>query len=233
MNISIIIPVLNEEKIIAEALANASGHAVDEIIVADGGSVDRTREIVQERSLRGIAPQVKLVIAPRGRASQMNAGARAAQGDILVFLHADCKLPADAIAAIRSVIERGASPAGAFDMRIDSPLLRCRIVSWWANIRSRITGIAYGDQAMFMPRSVFRRIGGFADIPLMEDIEISRRLKRLGKISFINKPVLASARRFESRGVVRTVLEDWVRALRYTLFDADPALLARNYPDER
>lgn len=233
MRISIIIPVLNEEAVIDDALANASGHAVDEIVVADGGSVDRTREIVLALSSLGIAPPVKLVAAPRGRASQMNAGARAAQGDIFIFLHADCLLPADAIPAIRSVIEHGASPAGAFDMRIDSPQLRCRIVSWWANIRSRITGIAYGDQAMFMPKSVFESIGGFADIPLMEDIEICRKLKRLGKISFINKPVLASARRFENRGVVRTVLEDWVRAIRFTLFDADPALLARNYPDER
>lgn len=233
MPISIIIPALNEEAVIADALSEAARHPVDEIIVVDGGSVDQTRENVLKHSLRGVAPPVKLVIAPRGRASQMNAGAQAAQGDILVFLHADCRLPDDAIPAIRSVFENGASPAGAFDICIDSPRFGCRIVSWWANLRSRITGIAYGDQAMFMSKSVFWRIGGFADIPLMEDIEISRRLKRLGKIAFINKPVRASARRFESRGLVRTVLEDWVRALRYTLFHADPAHLARNYPDER
>ncbi|MBI5142036.1 MAG: TIGR04283 family arsenosugar biosynthesis glycosyltransferase [Nitrospirae bacterium] len=233
MNISIIIPVLNEEKIIAETLAEASRHNVCEIIVVDGGSVDRTRKIVQEYSSRGIAPPVKLVMSPRGRAGQMNAGAGAAQGDIFVFLHADCRLPADAIQAMRAVIERGCAPAGAFDLRIDSPLPRYRIISWWANARSRATGIAYGDQAMFMTKSVFGRIGGFADIPLMEDIELSGRLKKLGGIAFVNKPVLASARRFASRGVVRTVLEDWLRALRYTLFDADPALLAANYPDER
>jgi rSAM/selenodomain-associated transferase 2 len=181
------------------------------VIVVDGGSIDGTPELAA-----GLCD--RLLSAPRGRALQMNAGARAAQGDVLVFLHADTRLPA-AFDIPRT------SRWGRFDVRIEGrhPLLK--IIAWAMNLRSRLSGIATGDQAMFVRRELFP---GFPEIALMEDIALSRLLKRRGRPTCLRQKVVTSGRRWESRGVLRTVLLMWSLRLLYFL-GASPARLARWY----
>jgi rSAM/selenodomain-associated transferase 2 len=211
--LSVVVPALNEARGIRaalEALAplRARGH---EVIVVDGGSSDGTTRLAV-----GLCDQV--LNARRGRAVQMNAGARAARGDVLVFLHADTRLPADFVIPESSLW-------GRFDVRIEGrhPLLR--VVGWSMNLRSRLTGIATGDQAMFVRRELFP---GFPEIALMEDIALSRRLKRLGRPTCLRQKVLTSGRRWESRGVLRTVFLMWSLRLLYFL-GASPDRLRRLY----
>ena len=213
--LSVIVPALNEASGIRaalEALAplRARGH---EVIVVDGGSSDRTPELAA-----GLCDRV--LSAPRGRAPQMNAGARAASGDVLLFLHADTRLPPRAEALIPN-----SSVWGRFDVQIEGrhPLLK--VVAWGMNLRSRLTGIATGDQAMFVRRDAFP---GFPEIPLMEDIELSKRLKRFGPPLCLRHRIVTSGRRWEKRGVVRTVLLMWRLRLAYWL-GADPRRLATRY----
>ena len=211
-------PVLNEAQGIRaalEALAplRARGH---EVIVADGGSEDGTPEIARALCDR-------LVMAPRGRALQMNAGADAASGDVLVFLHADTALPPDAPGVIAQAMKNHVW--GRFDVEIEGrhPLLR--VIAWSMNLRSRLTGIATGDQAIFVRRDAFP---GFAAIPLMEDIAFSKVMKRRGRPVCLRSRVRTSGRRWEARGVLRTVLLMWRLRLAYAL-GADPARLAEKY----
>ena len=216
--LSVVVPALNEARGIRaalEALAplRARGH---EVIVVDGGSGDRTAELAE-----GLCDRV--LSAPRGRALQMNAGAREAGGEVLVFLHADTVLPPDAPAAIlRSTANH---LWGRFDVEIEGrhPLLR--LIAWSMNLRSRLTGIATGDQAIFVRRDAF---GGFPEIALMEDIAFSRAMKREGRPACLAGRVTTSGRRWESRGVLRTVLLMWRLRLAYAL-GADPARLAEKY----
>jgi rSAM/selenodomain-associated transferase 2 len=221
--LSIIIPVLDESATIAQALAalapcRARGA---EIVVVDGGSRDGTAE-----TARPLADRV--ITAPRGRGSQMNAGAAAAQGDVLLFLHADTRLPPDADRLVAAALERSKRAWGRFDVTIAgrSPFLR--IVAAMMNLRSRLTGIATGDQAMFMTRAAFAQVDGFPDIPLMEDIVLSRRLKALGPPACLSARVTTSGRRWDRDGVVRTVLMMWRLRLAFFL-GAEPARLARQY----
>jgi rSAM/selenodomain-associated transferase 2 len=219
--LSVIVPVLDEARgIVAhlEALQplRARGH---EIVVADGGSRDGTAELA-----RPLADVV--VVAPRGRALQMNAAARVAAGEAFVFLHADTRLPPQ---ADRTVLQALASrPWGRFDVEIDArhPLLR--VVAFTMNLRSRLTGIATGDQAIFVRRDVFEALDGYAAIPLMEDIELSRRLRRIARPACLRNRVVTSGRRWESRGVLRTIVLMWRLRLAYA-FGADPARLAERY----
>jgi rSAM/selenodomain-associated transferase 2 len=211
--LSVVVPALNEAagiRAALEALAplRARGH---EVIVVDGGSTDGTAQLAA-----GLCDQL-LVTAP-GRALQMNAGARAASGDMLVFLHADTRLPADF--AIPD-----SSRWGRFDVRIEGrhPLLK--LVAWSMNLRSRLTGIATGDQAMFVRRELFP---GFPEIALMEDVALSRLLKRRGAPTCLHEKVVTSGRRWESRGVLRTILLMWSLRLRYFL-GTSPDKLARRY----
>ena len=221
--LSIIMPVLDEEARIGpalQALAPLRARGA-EVIVADGGSRDRTVEIARPLADRVIA-------APRGRGTQMNAGAAAASGDVLLFLHADTSLPPE---ADRLVLEGLRSPAaqwGRFDVRIDgeSPLLP--IVAALMNARSRLTGIATGDQAMFVRRATFVAAGGFPEIPLMEDVELSKRLKRISRPLRLDVRVVTSGRRFDEHGAVRTILLMWRLRLAFWL-GAPPAALARRY----
>jgi rSAM/selenodomain-associated transferase 2 len=221
--LSIIIPCLNEAEFIAETLA-ALGPARRrgaEVIVVDGGSEDGTVERA--------APMADAVIsAPRGRASQMNAGARRARGEILLFLHADSRPPEALDGLVIDGLERAARSWGRFDVSIDGkhPLLRAveRLMNW----RSRATGIATGDQGIFVTRTLFTAAGGFPDIPLMEDIELSKRLKRYGPPLCLRHRIVTSGRRWEKRGVVRTVLLMWRLRLAYWL-GADPRRLAMRY----
>jgi len=211
--LSVIVPALNEAggiRAALEALAplRARGH---EVIVIDGGSSDGTPDIAV-----GLCDRV--LSAPRGRAAQMNAGARVANGDMLLFLHADTRLPADFTIPDSSVW-------GRFDVRIDGrhPLLK--VVACAMNLRSRLTGIATGDQAMFVRRAVFP---GFPEIPLMEDIALSRALKKIDSPSCLRERVVTSGRRWEAHGVLRTIFLMWRLRLLY-FFGVSPETLARKY----
>jgi rSAM/selenodomain-associated transferase 2 len=225
--ISIVIPTLNEAGSIEAALARlrplrARGH---EVIVVDGGSGDGTAELA-----RLLADRV--VTAPRGRASQMNAGAHTAGGGILLFLHADTQLPPDADRLILDGLERTDAAWGRFDIRIDGRQALLGVVAWCMNRRSRLTSICTGDQSIFVRRDVFARVGGYPPIDLMEDIALSNVLRRQGCPLRIADPVVTSARRWQARGVWRTVVLMWWLRLRY-FFGASPARLVRRYEGTR
>jgi rSAM/selenodomain-associated transferase 2 len=225
MRISIIIPVLNEAQCIAAALAaleplRQRGH---EVIVVDGGSTDGTLELA-----RGGADQV--LSAPPGRASQMNAGARAASGKVLLFLHADTRLPEGADQIIEARLESKDNQCvwGRFDVRIEGARRLLRVVAWFMNRRSRFTGIATGDQAMFVRTAAFVNVAGFPLLALMEDIALSAKLKRVSAPLCLREAVVTSGRRWNRRGVLRTIILMWWLRLRFFL-GADPSRLARRY----
>jgi rSAM/selenodomain-associated transferase 2 len=222
-SLSIIVPVFNEGERIAAALdALAPLRALGiEVVVVDGGSRDAT---IQRARLRAD----KVISAPRGRAVQMNAGAEKATGDILLFLHADTRLPSDAEHVLFNGLERTGRVWGRFDVRIDSKAVLLRIVSAMMNLRSRLTRIATGDQAMFVKRDVFQKVGGFPPIELMEDIALSKLLKRIGPPLCLREYVLTSPRRWEKNGAISTVLLMWRLRLAY-FFGADPKELAQLY----
>lgn len=215
-------PVLNEEAVLNDRLSALPLSDEEELIVVDGGSSDLTIKIAS-------AHTEKVLNGPRGRARQMNLGAKAATGDALLFLHADCRLSSDALDEIRKVLLNRNVVAGAFDIHIDSSNFKYRWISRSANCRSRLTGIAYGDQGIFLRKATFDAMGGYADIPLMEDLELCRRLKSLGKISFVDLPIYPSPRRFESQGALYTVIFDGMLAFSYAALGANPAWLARYY----
>jgi rSAM/selenodomain-associated transferase 2 len=221
--LSIIMPVLNEGEGIAAALdALAVLRALGtEVMVVDGGSRDAT---IQRARLRAD----HVIAAPRGRGLQMNAGAHKASGDVLLFLHADTRLPADADHVVLNSLERSGRVWGHFDAEIEgqSPLLV--VIAWLMNLRSRLTGIATGDQAMFVRRDAFQAAGGFAAIPLMEDIELCRRLRRVSRPLCLRERVITSGRRWEKDGILNTVVLMWRLRLAYFL-GADPKALARRY----
>jgi len=200
---SVIVPVLNEAQALPALLAHLSqlAGAKCEVIVVDGGSTDRSRDIAR-------AAGCAVIASARGRARQMNAGAEHARGEALVFLHADTLLPSDAFARMAAALARGAL-WGRFDVRIVGRARMLVIVAALMNWRSRFTGICTGDQALFVSRGAFDRAGGYPDQPLMEDIEISRRLKRLGPPACLFAKVLTSGRRWEQRGVWRTIFLMW------------------------
>ena len=209
LKLSIVIPTLNEASQVVDALAPLQPlrHRGHEVIVVDGGSGDVTAVLA-----RPLADQ--LLSAPRGRASQMNAGARAAATPILLFLHADTRLPPLADVLVQQALTSGSS-WGRFDVCIDGRPRMLRIVAALMNLRSRLTGIATGDQAIFVTREAFDRVGGFPLQPLMEDLEISRRLKRLGRPACLRARVRTSGRRWEQRGVWRTIFLMWRLRWRY------------------
>jgi rSAM/selenodomain-associated transferase 2 len=216
--LSIVVPALNEASALGPTLAalaplRARGH---EVVVVDGGSKDATPEIARALSDR-------LLVAPRGRASQMNAGARAATGQALVFLHADTRLPEEADRLVAAALRERLW--GRFDVHIEG---RARLLKWVArgmNLRSRITGIATGDQAIFVRRDAFP---GFPDIALMEDVAFSKAMRRMGRPACLRERVVTSGRRWESRGVWRTIVLMWRLRLAYAL-GADPERLAARY----
>lgn len=220
---SVVIPTLNEAAHL-ERLLPALLEVTPEldIVVADGGSGDATVEVVRR------FPRVKLVTAPRGRARQMNEGARLASGDVLLFLHADTTLPPGAQHAVASALRRPDVGGGRFDVRFDSPRPMFRVIATMMNWRSRASGIATGDQAIFVRRDVFDALGGYPDIPIMEDVEFSRRLKRSGRVTRLALRVTTSARKWQREGVSRTILLMWT--LRFLYFaGVRPARLHRWY----
>jgi len=220
--ISIITPVYNESSILRNTLSKLHLTRREELIIVDGGSSDNTVSLAREFT-------DKVFTTKSGRASVMNFGANRAEGDILLFLHADCSLPQDAFGVIRNTVSNDGISAGAFDLGIESSQFRYRIIECAANIRARFTCLMYGDQGMFLRKGVFDQIGGFADIPLMEDIEISKRLKKLGKIVFVKPPIKASPRRWVNEGLLYTTLRDWTIASLYTFMKVSPEKLIKYY----
>jgi rSAM/selenodomain-associated transferase 2 len=207
--LSIVIPALNEAAGIEATLQALQPLRVRgvELVLADGGSSDATQTLAR--------PWVDAVVdAPRGRALQMNAGAARARADALLFLHADTRLPPLGDVLVLQALA-GAACWGRFDVRIEGRPWMLRVVAALMNLRSRASGIATGDQAIFVTREAFERVGGFPVQPLMEDIEISRRLKRLGRPACLGARVCTSGRRWEQRGVWRTILLMWRLRWRY------------------
>lgn len=221
--LSIILPVLDEAEQIVDALSALAPLRTRgaEVIVADGGSTDQTAALA-----RPLADRV--IEAPRGRASQMNAGAASARGDVLLFLHADTRLPADAERLILIGVARSDLAWGRFDVRIDGAHPLFPVIAFFMNARSRLTGIMTGDQAMFVTRDAFAKVGGFPDIALMEDITLARNLKRVSRPLCLSARVTTSGRRWERRGVVRTIFLMWRLRLMYC-FGARPEELAKRY----
>ena len=222
MTLRIVMPVLNEAPGLAQRLQALLPlrQRGAELVLVDGGSTDATWAIARVH-----ADQV--LLAPRGRAAQMNAGACGSSADALLFLHADTALPKQADRLIAAALQQG-SHWGRFDVRIDSALRALRLVAWAMNLRSRISGIATGDQALFVERRLFEQVGGFAPIALMEDIELSRRLRHHSRPACLRQPVRTSGRRWERHGVWRTVGLMWWLRLAYFL-GAAPARLAQRY----
>jgi rSAM/selenodomain-associated transferase 2 len=221
--VSIIVPVIDEADGIAIFLARLAPLRArgGELIVVDGGSRDATVELARPLCDRVIA-------APRGRGAQMNAGAAAAHGDVLIFLHADTELPADADRRVIDGLATSGRAWGRFDVRIAGRHKLLPVVARLMNLRSRLTGIATGDQAMFATREAFAMVAGFPDIPLMEDIALSRRLKRLTAPLCLTPPAITSGRRWERNGVLRTIFLMWRLRVAF-LLGAEPTRLAQAY----
>ena len=221
-SLSIVVPVLDEAGTLAarlQALAPLRARGA-ELLVVDGGSGDGTRDIAQAHADR-------VLRAPRGRATQLNAGARAATGEVLLFLHADTQLPPEADRLIGAAIASN-HVWGRFDVRIEGRHALLPMVAALMNLRSRWSGIATGDQALFVRRRVFESLGGFAPLPLMEDIDLSRRLKRIGPPACLREPVTTSGRRWDRNGFWRTVGLMWRLRAAFAL-GADAHALAQRY----
>ncbi len=224
--ISVIVPMLDEAAGIQATLQplqawRAAGH---EVLVVDGGSRDA--------SVERAAPLADAVLhAGRGRARQMNHGAAAARGEVLLFLHADTRLPADALCALQPALAAGAG-WGRFDVRLSARRPLFRLLGALINLRSRLTGIATGDQAIFVRRAWFEDLGGYPEIPLMEDVALSRSLKRRARPACLRTRVTTSSRRWEEHGPWRTIVLMW--RLRFDYWrGVDPARLAQRYRTRR
>jgi rSAM/selenodomain-associated transferase 2 len=223
-HVSVIIPVLGEGPSIAAIVENLfvlGGREHTEVVVVDADPLGGT--IVHLSGTRAVA-----MTAPKGRAQQMNAGARVAGGDVFLFLHADTTLPVNGFELIRPAIESGCV-AGAFDLAISSPRAAMSLIARVTSLRARLTRVPFGDQAIFVRADYFRAIGGYALIPIMEDVELMRRIKRRGdEIAILPAKVHTSARRWEREGLVRCTLRNWVLRLLFVL-GVPPVHLARFY----
>jgi len=225
--LSIIIPCLNEAAGITATLERlqalrARGH---EVVVVDGGSDDSTLTLAQPG-----ADQV--IVAQRGRAAQMNAGAQIARGDVVLFLHADCGLPLGADQTIIETLRTSGKRWGCFNVRLDTGNILLRLVARMMNLRSRWTGVATGDQGIFVERELFQSLGGFPEIALMEDIALSKKLRSVCRPLCIHERIVVSARRWQRNGVVRTIALMWRLRVAY-FFGGDPRKLGAAYAATR
>jgi rSAM/selenodomain-associated transferase 2 len=224
MRISIIIPTLNEVHALESTLTGAQALSA-EIIVSDGGSLDGTVSLA-----RLYTPHV--LHSPTGRGRQLDTGARHATGDVLLFLHADTRLPPEADRLIATALEDRRVVYGAFRLSIDPTTPLLTYISWAANVRTKIFKLPYGDQAIFVRRSVYSQIGGFRPWPIMEDVDLVRRLNRVGRFTLAPCCICTSARRWQRENPVFTTMRNWSLMLRY-FFGASPAKLIRYYTDQR
>lgn len=199
--VAIIVPVLDEATQLAERLRAALSQA-DELVVSDGGSTDGSREIAASLGAR-------VVSGSPGRGPQLNRGAAATRSEVLLFLHADTSLPPGAVDEVRRAVEEGAA-SGAFLVRFDRRGVVYRFGERIVDLRTRWTRCPLGDQAQFVRRDVFERLGGFREWPILEDLELARRLRRVGPIAILESRVTTAARRFAQRGPLRTVAINWL-----------------------
>ncbi len=209
--ISIIIPTLNEERTISQCLETMVDIPGVEVIVADGGSTDRTVEITEQHR------DVKVVTSVIGRSIQMNKGVGRARGDTLLFLHADCILSRDVVLNIRHVLKSRLFVGGAFKIRLLSDKFIYRLIEAGINFRSKVFKLPYGDQGLFVKRSVFETLGGFREISICEDLDFVYRLKKCGKIIILDERISASIRRWENHGILRTSLRNQSLLASYVL----------------
>jgi rSAM/selenodomain-associated transferase 2 len=219
-------PVINEAKALRDTLGSIHLTSDEELIVVDGGSTDDTLSIANKFT-------DKVFSAKTGRASVMNYGAEQAEGEILLFLHADCILPVQGFTIIRETLKVKGTVAGGFYISIDQQGPGFRLIEYMANVRARVTSLVYGDQGMFLRKAIFDRVGGFKDMQLMEDIEISRKLNRLGRIAFVKPPIKASPRRWVKEGAFYTTFRDWSIAFSYAFLGVTPEKLIKYYREVR
>lgn len=215
MSIAVIIPIFNEQDTLPSLLNALSPLGFEEIILVDGGSQDTTVEVANAFLQTAPHGHCRIIAGPKGRARQMNAGAAQATADLLLFLHADTQLPHNAKSLIEQAMKNSEHVGGRFDVRFPRDEGYAWMVSRMMNYRSRLSGICTGDQGIFVRRAVYESMGGFADIPLMEDIEFSQRLKRKGTVVALQETVTTSFRRWEQQGPLRTILQMWVLRFLY------------------
>jgi rSAM/selenodomain-associated transferase 2 len=219
VRLAIVMPTLNEERVLDVSLPAALALA-DEVVVSDGGSSDRSVAIARRHGAR-------VVTGPAGRGGQLNRGAAAADADVLLFLHADTRLPAGADRTVREAIAAGAE-FGAFSLRFDDRRPLLRFAERLINVRSRLTRLPLGDQAHFMTRAAFERLGGYRDWPILEDLDLARRARRAARSVLVEEAVITAARRYTERGVLRNAATNWLIWLLFAC-GVSPHHLARMY----
>ena len=226
-SLAIVIPVFNEEKTLADALKsiqNLELEAADELVFVDGGSTDKTKQLILDAGFQCLA-------SAQGRAKQMNKGAASTNSDIILFLHIDTAISSSNISNIKKTYNQG-YVSGRFNIRLSESNISYRIISFFINLRSSLSKISTGDQAMFVARDVFEDIGGFPELPLMEDIALSKKLKSIGRVACLKDTLITSSRRWQKHGIAKTVVLMWKLRFLYWL-GVSPERLAKMYRDAR